>query len=262
MAEVMDSVRRIALEGYIRAQWLSAELGGGRVEEAVTARRVMFRDSNIRPDWVYPGRHDAAGWEAASNYVNDSLRIGRPCLLVVDDAADRTLEDTYVAGLALSLNGTARCMVLPQLAARSATSDVEVNLEIVADQQGRETFVEAAARIFDAPIEMFEVLYPPGMLGSDAIQGAIARVDGAVAGVAAAYIADGAVGVYGVATDIPYRRRGIGELLTSWACQTGIHQGADFAYLQPSEMAQSLYHRMGFRDVGGYRKYSNQPASP
>ena len=255
----VQAIRTSALEGYVRAQWLSAELGGGRVEVAATARRVMFRDPMVRPDWMYPGRHDQEAWEATASYVAASQRLGRPCLLVVDDARDRTREDRHVRTLGLQPSGTARCMVLFDPTVIGVRDVAGIHLEVVGDHESRQALVAASASIFEAPVELFDILYPSAMLGSDAIQAVTARLDGEVVGVAAAFMTDGAVGVYGVATALRHRRRGIGEMLTSWAVNAGVRLGARFAYLQPSDLGQPLYARMGFRDVGGYRKYLHRP---
>ena len=62
-----------------------------------------------------------------------------------------------------------------------------------------------------------------------------------------AYVSSGVVGVYGVATLPEYRRRGCAESMTWAAIQSGLGLPA---VLQPTPMAESMYQRMGFAEVG------------
>ena len=73
------------------------------------------------------------------------------------------------------------------------------------------------------------------------------RVDGDVVSVSMAYVSDEIVGVYGVATLPEYRRRGYAQALTRAAVQSGFGLPA---LLQPSPMAESMYERMGFYEIG------------
>ncbi|MGH2784897.1 MAG: GNAT family N-acetyltransferase [Actinomycetota bacterium] len=59
-----------------------------------------------------------------------------------------------------------------------------------------------------------------------------------------------AAGIYGVATDPGFRRRGIGETLTATAVLHGSDQGCDLAYLESSEAGFRVYERIGFVTVG------------
>jgi GNAT superfamily N-acetyltransferase len=122
-------------------------------------------------------------------------------------------------------------------------------LEIVeADDEA--TVLEAEALIG----EVFETAAAPGStlrrecLGED-FRVWVARVDGRPVTTATAYIADGFVGIYAVATLRDARRRGYGEAVT-WAaslCRPDLP-----ATLQASEMGQPVYERMGYRTVAEF----------
>ena len=254
-------LRRTALEGFVRAQWLAAELGGGRVQEDATARRVAFTDPGARPDCVYPGRHDRESWNAAARYVRESQRQRRACVLLVDDSTDASLAAHHVADLGLQPEGEAACMVLADLESISTATPPGLAIEPVSAEPARQSFIDTAAAVFGAHKDMFELLYPKAMVGSVSLQGALGVVDGTVCAVASAYIVDGAVGVYGVAVEPTLRGRGVERAMTAWACNVGRSHGASFAYLQPSPMGQALYRQMGFVTVGGYRKFVHRPSS-
>jgi hypothetical protein len=80
----------------------------------------------------------------------------------------------------------------------------------------------------------------------------LGRVDGKAVAAAMSYRTDGAVGVFGVTTLASARRRGYASALTRAAIlpDTGLP-----SILAPSEMAERLYERLGYRRVGELRKW-------
>lgn len=69
---------------------------------------------------------------------------------------------------------------------------------------------------------------------------------------ATAYVSDGLVGVYAVATIPEARRHGYGEAV-SWAatlCERDLT-----ATLQASDMGQPIYDRMGYRAVAEFSEW-------
>lgn len=73
------------------------------------------------------------------------------------------------------------------------------------------------------------------------------RVDGRPVAAAMGYPTDNAIGVFGVTTVASARRRGYASALTRVAMLT---ESGLPAILAPSQMAESLYARLGFRRVG------------
>jgi GNAT superfamily N-acetyltransferase len=124
-----------------------------------------------------------------------------------------------------------------------------LELEIV-EADDASTVLEAEALIG----EVFEVDGEPGStlrpqcLGED-FRVWVGRVDGRPVTTATAFIADGFVGIYAVATLRDARRRGYAEAVT-WAatlCRPDLP-----ATLQASEMGQPVYERMGYRTVAEF----------
>jgi ribosomal protein S18 acetylase RimI-like enzyme len=78
--------------------------------------------------------------------------------------------------------------------------------------------------------------------------------DHPVAG-AAAILADGVAGIYAVGTVESARGRGFGQAVSWGALEAGVEAGCDVAVLQSTEMAVSVYARMGFVEVCRYVEY-------
>ena len=77
----------------------------------------------------------------------------------------------------------------------------------------------------------------------------VGRVDGRPVTTATAFIDEGFVGIYAVATARDARRRGYAEAVT-WAatlCRPDLP-----ATLQASEMGQPVYERMGYRTIADF----------
>jgi ribosomal protein S18 acetylase RimI-like enzyme len=81
----------------------------------------------------------------------------------------------------------------------------------------------------------------------------VARLDDRPVATAAVLLAGDAAAVYNVATVADARGRGIGAAVTTAVCRQAADRGARTAVLESSAMGQSVYRRLGFRDVGAFR---------
>jgi ribosomal protein S18 acetylase RimI-like enzyme len=86
------------------------------------------------------------------------------------------------------------------------------------------------------------------MLEDERVRMFIAWSDGRPVGEATGYLLDDTVGIFGVGVVEDARRRGIGAALTLRAA-SAFGDRADVAWLQPSDMARSMYERLGFEAV-------------
>ena len=84
----------------------------------------------------------------------------------------------------------------------------------------------------------------------------VARLDGQVAAVAMAYDHQGDCGIYNVTTLDHARRRGVGFSLTALMLHEARERGCITASLQSTPMAEGLYSRVGFRDLGRYLEHT------
>jgi GNAT superfamily N-acetyltransferase len=80
----------------------------------------------------------------------------------------------------------------------------------------------------------------------------LAHAEGEDVSVAAGFTVNGSVGIFNVATPAEHRGRGYGGAITARAVREGFDGGAEFAYLESSTMGESVYRRLGFREVETY----------
>jgi ribosomal protein S18 acetylase RimI-like enzyme len=99
---------------------------------------------------------------------------------------------------------------------------------------------------------------PDGFLdGADAglLHLRLAREAGEIVAASLAFDLDGDCGVYNVETVERARRRGLGPALTVLQLHEARARGDHTASLQASPMAERLYARVGFRDLGRFLEY-------
>lgn len=88
-----------------------------------------------------------------------------------------------------------------------------------------------------------------------------ARLDGEAAAMLMAFDHDGDCGIYMVGTRPAARRRGLATALSAHAIEQARGRGCATASLQSTEMAEGVYARVGFRDLGRFHEYTPIQAS-
>ena len=66
----------------------------------------------------------------------------------------------------------------------------------------------------------------------------------------------GIAGIYAVGTTEAARGRGLAELVTRAVTNIGFDGGAPLVTLQASPMGESIYHRLGYRELYRYVTHS------
>jgi ribosomal protein S18 acetylase RimI-like enzyme len=165
-----------------------------------------------------------------------------------------TTADADAVRRALAAQGLVRqdcvCMAadldrLPDPALPDACTIEEVRGEAQQRVWGR-TFVTG----FGMPPAMAEAM--EGALGAmpygpcRPLRRYLARLGGTPVATATLFLGGGAAGIYNVATLPAARGRGIATAVTLAALREGRAQGARVGVLHPSEMARSVYRRLGF----------------
>jgi GNAT acetyltransferase-like protein len=118
-----------------------------------------------------------------------------------------------------------------------------------------------AADAFGAPPEIFTALYGLDVTGLDGLDVYVARLGDVDVSTAIGYTVAGATGIFNVATPSSHRGHGFAAAITTCAVRHGFAAGAEFAWLQSSDIGYSVYERLGFRTVETYRVYS-APETP
>lgn len=88
-------------------------------------------------------------------------------------------------------------------------------------------------------------IHPAAILADSGMTMLTGRVDGHPVAAAMSYRLDEVIGIYGVTTVPSARRRGYASALTAELIDPNLH-----ASLSPSSMAEDLYRRLGFEQVG------------
>lgn len=122
-----------------------------------------------------------------------------------------------------------------------------VRIEPIVEGEGIGVVDESS---FEDPPEVAEGFYARSVHEAPDARWFLARENGEPVGMAAAHLHAGAVGIFGVGVAPRARRRGLGAALTVTAARA--FPEADLAWLHPSEMARSLYERLGFVRVSDW----------
>jgi GNAT superfamily N-acetyltransferase len=145
---------------------------------------------------------------------------------------------------------------IPGMVANAVELDEPVvsELEVVRVEtaDGLAQALALAAEGFGVTADLLAPLYTPEVTGLDGFEVYIGRVAGRDVTTAASYIVGGDVGIFNVATPAEHRGRGYGAAITSRAVSEGFAAGAELAYLQSSALGESVYRRLGFREVVSY----------
>lgn len=157
---------------------------------------------------------------------------------------------TRQAAIDLGLTHEERIPGMAVRAGELAEVGAEIEIALVVDDDRDETN-RILAVSFDAAKELFDGICD-GLWTIDEVSWYVGRVGGAIVSTAVGFTADGATGIFNVATPPQHRGRGYGAALTARAVRDGFDAGSEFAFLQSSEMGRSVYHRLGFRNVEEY----------
>jgi N-acetylglutamate synthase len=245
----MDEGRRLHL-----ALCTAAERLAGVMEEARFERRngYVFLTFPTLPipsfNGVWPDDDSAAG--ALSDALAEVEAEGTAAGVLARSGETPAVDE---AARQLGLTAAER---IPGMVANpgdldgSAASELEVVRVDTAD--GFAQALVLASEGFGVPADFLAPLYMPEVTGLDGFEVYLGRVEGRGVTTAAGYVVDGDVGIFNVATPSEYRGRGYGAAITGHAVREGLAAGAEFAYLQSSAIGESVYRRLGFREVVTY----------
>ena len=125
----------------------------------------------------------------------------------------------------------------------------ELEIVRVDDEEGLADAARVAAAGNGVPVELIRALYAPGLLQLAGFAVYLGRADSVTVTTAMRYLTNNDVGIFNVATPPAHRRRGYGSAITAHAARAGFENGADLAWLQTSEIGESVYRGLGFRHV-------------
>ena len=187
--------------------------------------------------------------------------LGRGYALHTFDQLDQDLDE------ALQQAGRQPQVAAPEMILETPMAEIELPadavIEEVSDDQGREDFlvvVTAAFKTLGVEPEIWRRAYPEiSSLAAPHIAAVVTYVDGAPAAAAMIYLSHAIAEIVHVGAHPDYRRRGLGELVTRAVTGEGFNRGARLASLPATPMADSLYRRMGYQEIGRYQWYIFPP---
>ncbi len=101
---------------------------------------------------------------------------------------------------------------------------------------------------FGGDVDITRRFLPDAVLEDPAQRVYAARVDGRLVSVGESTTLEGVIGVFGIATDPAYRRRGLGAAVTAYLLADRARE-ADLAVLDASDLGYGVYERLGFRST-------------
>lgn len=136
---------------------------------------------------------------------------------------------------------------IPSSTSRAAISEVS-------DSESFDDFVTVFASVFDAPRDDAEQIYQHSVTADEASL-FVGRIDDQPIACGQLHRNRDVAGVYIIGVDEAFRRQGIGNAMTSAVLRAGRTAGCEVGVLQSSEMAYTLYERMGFETVVRYHHF-------
>ena len=133
-------------------------------------------------------------------------------------------------------------------------TDLEVIRVETADGLAQALAVGASG--FGIPADLVASVYSLEVAELKGLETYLGRVDGRDVSTAVGFTIDGTTGIFSVATPEEHRGRGYGAAIPAQAVRDGFHAGADLAGLQSSPMGESVYRRLGFREVERYTLFA------
>lgn len=124
----------------------------------------------------------------------------------------------------------------------------------VTDATTFDEFVSVYSSVFDRSTAVTDGAYRPSV-SDEHTHLFVGRLEGRPVACGVLFGHDGVAGVYAIGVLEGLRRRGLGKRMTETVLLTGRDAGCRIGALQPSEMAISLYERMGFEQVGTYHHF-------
>jgi ribosomal protein S18 acetylase RimI-like enzyme len=189
----------------------------------------------------------------------EAAELGTPFSIMVREGRSAAVEE---AARALEFAPAVRIPGMTVTAdelREPAWPDVEVIRVETGDGLAQALAVGAAG--FGIPADLAASIYSLEVAALDGLAYYLARAGGRDVATAAGFTTGDSVAIFSVATAPEHRGRGYGSAVTLQAVRDGFHAGARFAALQSSPMGESVYKRLGFREVETYVLYTRSRKS-
>jgi ribosomal protein S18 acetylase RimI-like enzyme len=146
-------------------------------------------------------------------------------------------------------------------------ADGELEIRRVTTERELADFAQLVADCWDPPartvVEFFDMaargLLDAGESGENPVRTFVGYLRGVPVCSAQAMPAEGVAGLYNIATNAEYRRRGFGAAMTVAAMRDARAAGYRTVVLEASPMGEPIYRRLGFVTCGQILEYTVEP---
>jgi hypothetical protein len=146
-------------------------------------------------------------------------------------------------------------LVLPSIP-ESIAPPLRLSIREITDTAGLDTFLDTLSEAFETSRDLPATFWKTSCLGDPNLVFFIGYCDGQPVATAVVGRLQHIATIHGVATTIPYRRRGFGEALTWAAVFAGAELGCDVSALRAMGASFEMYRKMGFVHVCNHRTYT------
>jgi GNAT superfamily N-acetyltransferase len=191
---------------------------------------------------------NARGLDQLASLAQEFVARGAPWSIISAGAVPEAVRESASA---LGFRGSAVPTLAVQIGSRTSSASVRIeNYRRVKSEEDARAWATISDEAFALPAGTSAALVSPGVLASPFTRFFLALEDQIPVAAACAVVQPGGwLGVFNVGTLALARRQGIGERLVRFVLDDGAGMGATRAVLESSDMARSLYERIGFRDV-------------
>jgi len=248
----VDEAQRVHQALETAAERFAGALEGARFERRDGYTFLAFPTFPIRAiNGVW------ADTDAAAAQLDDAMRdaeeLGAPFAIRVRKGRTPEVEEAArQLGFAVAEQVPGMAVTPDEL--RDSPAEVEIVRVETAEEVERS--LALAALGFGVPADVIRPVYTLDFIQLEGWAYYIASTGGTDVSVAAGFTVDGSVGIFNVATPAKHRGRGYGSAITAHAVREGFETGAEFAYLESSAMGESVYRRLGFREVETYTMFA------
>ena len=245
----MDEAERLHAALHTASERLAGVLEDARFERREGYTFMAF------PTFPVPAFNGVwASSDAAAAKLADEQReleqLGLPFGVTVRAGRAPAVEET-ARTLGLTSELTMPGMVVAPGELRDPSSD-ELQIVRIETADGLAQALAVAAAGFEIPADFLAAIYLLEVAELEGIQYYLARSDGCDVSTAVGFTVEETVGIFNVATPPEHRGHGYGAAITAQAVRDGFAGGAELGWLQSSAMGESVYRRLGFREVESY----------
>jgi len=196
--------------------------------------------------------------DAAATHIEtaraEAQELGTPFSIMVRDGRSPAVEKAAVELGFKATAGTPGMIVTRGELRDPGRHDLELIRVRTADGLAQALAVGAAG--FGIPAELAASIYSLEVAELDGLSVYLARDGGRDVATGTGYTIGDATAIFSVATPPEHRGKGYASAVTAAAVRDGFDAGARFAALQSSPMGESVYKRLGFRQVEMYVVYT------